>query len=251
MHAAVLVLLLPRAIADPVPAPSRSARWPLTPLAQVQFPDKLKCTVLYALRYESQANNLPVLRGLLRAHARMSNYAESVLDVIDRVLGFSGSHVRSWPLFARDSDALSLKNVVKTIQTNVKGIDNIYTQHKPLLHDILQHLFAGELKTQQFPFADSGNPRTCVTRCTCSARTAPRRRPWARPLVWGARSMADSARHRWHCAHCHTHDVHVREFALTRCRCFVSFLCSAASNSDVCPWPCFRILFLDAASTAA
>ena len=128
----------------------------------MQFPDKLKCTILYALRYESQANNLPVLRGPLRAHARMSNYSENVLEVIDRVLGYSGSHVRSWPLF-RDSDALSLKNVVKTIQSNVKGIDNIYTQHKPLVHEILQHLFAGELKTQQFPFADSGNPRTYVS----------------------------------------------------------------------------------------
>jgi len=154
------------------------------PSLQVQFPDKLKCTVLYALRYESQANNLPVLRGLLRAHARMSNYSENVLEVIDRVLGYSGSHVRTWPLF-RDGDALSLKNVVKTIQSNVKGIDNIYTQHKPLVHEILQHLFAGELKTQQFPFADSGSPRTCVHPPRCTRTRRARARPGAQQRARG------------------------------------------------------------------
>jgi vacuolar protein sorting-associated protein 45 len=133
---------------------------------EVQFSDKLRCVILYALRYEHAPNNLPQLRGLLRAHARLAGYSEHIVDTVDKVLGLSGSHTRTWPLFAQDSDALSLKSVVKSIQTGVKGIENIYTQHRSIMHGVLTNLFAGELKTMQFPFAESGNVKTSVE-CRC------------------------------------------------------------------------------------
>lgn len=130
---------------------------------EVQFIDKLRCTILYALRYGSMpSNNFQQFRAQLRAHAVMAGYTEAVVDIVDHVLATSTpSTARTWPLFAQDSDAISLKSVVKSIQTGVKGIENIYTQHRSLMHGILTSLFAGELKTAQFPFVEAGgNPKT-------------------------------------------------------------------------------------------
>lgn len=128
----------------------------------IMFLDKLRATMLYALRYDNQPNHLPILKGHLRAHARISGYSETVLEFIDKALTMSCAHTRTWPLFS-DSDgtaASSLKSVVKSIATNVKGIDNIYTQHKGIIVDILSHAMNGELKTVQFPFAESGSVKT-------------------------------------------------------------------------------------------
>ena len=140
---------------------------------EVQFMDKLRCTMLYGLRYENHPNQLPILRGQLRAHARVAGLRENVLELLDRVLALSGGHSRTWPLFGDEAEgaANSIKNAVKTLATNVKGIDNIYTQHRSLMFDILTQLYQGELKTMQFPFAEGGSVKTYVFCSTINAHS--------------------------------------------------------------------------------
>ena len=40
-----------------------------------------------------------------------------------------------------------------------KEVDNIYTQHKPLLWNILEQLSKGKLRTGQFPYHDQPSPK--------------------------------------------------------------------------------------------
>lgn len=96
----------------------------------------------------------------LRVCAESAGFSPQVVEVLDTLSAYSNAHTRTWPLWG--DDALSLRSVVKSIQSNVKGIDNIYTQHRSALYEILQTLFAGELKTMQFPFAENGSPKTSV-----------------------------------------------------------------------------------------
>jgi len=133
---------------------------------EIHVEDKLRCVMLYALRYAAHtSSNLPTLLSLLRAHARVSGYSDRIVEAVDRLLAYNGSHSRTWPLFGdADSNALSLKNVVKSIQSNVRGVDNIYTQHRSLMYEMVPLLMAGELKTSHFPFVEAGNPRTIYRR---------------------------------------------------------------------------------------
>jgi vacuolar protein sorting-associated protein 45 len=38
----------------------------------------------------------------------------------------------------------------------LKGVENVYTQHSPLLETTLQNLIKGKLRDQQYPFVDGG-----------------------------------------------------------------------------------------------
>ena len=38
----------------------------------------------------------------------------------------------------------------------LKGVENVYTQHSPLLETTLQNLIKGKLRDQQYPFIDDG-----------------------------------------------------------------------------------------------
>lgn len=38
----------------------------------------------------------------------------------------------------------------------LKGVENVYTQHSPLLETTLQNMIKGRLKDQQYPFVDGG-----------------------------------------------------------------------------------------------
>lgn len=39
----------------------------------------------------------------------------------------------------------------------LKGVENVYTQHTPVLENTLQSLIKGRLREQQYPFIDGGN----------------------------------------------------------------------------------------------
>jgi hypothetical protein len=139
-----------------------SVRFVLFFPSQIQFLDKLRCVLLYSLRYES-LGHLPVLKNIARAHAALANYDEHVVDnCIDTMLRLGGPNngpSRSWPLFPAHlaGDSISLKSLAKSIQTGVGvggGIENIFTQHKPVLHEILIKLFEQELRTSNFPFVE-------------------------------------------------------------------------------------------------
>ena len=121
--------------------------------------NKIRLVTLYAIRYEKHPNSaLHILMDLLTTVAGISS---AKLAVIPQVLAYHRS-LQDAPvaggftdLFTSDSTPFSQfrRNL------NLKGVENVYTQHSPRLETTLQNLIKGRLKEIQFPFLDGQHTR--------------------------------------------------------------------------------------------
>lgn len=112
---------------------------------KVREKDAVKLVILYALRYQNYNHN--DLSGLIEL-LKKRNVSERSLKSIVNVLEYAGSH-------ARQSNLFNVEDAVKITKTFIKGlsgVDNIYTQHKPLLHETLEDIVKGRLKDNLYPF---------------------------------------------------------------------------------------------------
>lgn len=50
-------------------------------------------------------------------------------------------------------------SVNNNLCVTVQGVENMYTQHQPLLHDTLDQLIKGRLKDSQFPYLGASSLR--------------------------------------------------------------------------------------------
>lgn len=64
------------------------------------------------------------------------------------VLEYGGKRVRGSDLFS-PKDAVA---ITKQFLKGLKGIENVYTQHQPLLQETLDQLIKGKLKDSQYPY---------------------------------------------------------------------------------------------------
>ncbi|CAG9819356.1 unnamed protein product [Phaedon cochleariae] len=126
---------------------------------EVRDTDAAKLVMLYALRYQNNSNN--DINGLIDT-LKKRNIPERLLRNIVNILEYAGSH-------ARQSDLLNVESAVKITKRFIKGlsgVDNVYTQHKPLLHDILEDIVKGRLKDQLYPLVgnhtNSGRPQDII-----------------------------------------------------------------------------------------
>lgn len=121
--------------------------------------DAAKLVMLYALRYQNHNNN--DVTGLIEL-LKKRNVSDRLLKNIVNILEYAGSH-------ARQSDLFNVENAVKITKRFIKGlsgVDNVYTQHKPLLHETLEDLIKGRLKEQLYPYLGShgsnGRPQDII-----------------------------------------------------------------------------------------
>uniref|UniRef100_A0A8C7ZG56 Vacuolar protein sorting-associated protein 45 n=1 Tax=Oryzias sinensis TaxID=183150 RepID=A0A8C7ZG56_9TELE len=106
--------------------------------------DAVRLVMLYALRYERHSSSiLPSLmedlnrRGVSERHRRV-------------IMQLRGSDLIT------PTDAVS---ITKQFFKGLKGVENVYTQHQPLLHDTLDQLIKGRLKDSQFPYLGASSLR--------------------------------------------------------------------------------------------
>eukprot|EP00808_Paulinella_micropora_P011765 g60228.t1 len=123
---------------------------------KIVFQDKLRAVLLYALRYEAQTQNILDLKRLLANHAKNENDQQQLMAV-DRIISHAGRSQRSGDLY---NNASIWKNMKKMASSSFKGVENIYTQHKPVLNQTLTSLLVGKLPTKEFPFAESTSNNT-------------------------------------------------------------------------------------------
>lgn len=71
-----------------------------------------------------------------------------ILQLIYNILEYSGINARQNNLFDREAVAKITKKLFK----GLSGVDNIYTQHTPLLNETLEDLIKGKLSLQTFPY---------------------------------------------------------------------------------------------------
>ncbi|XP_076184041.1 vacuolar protein sorting 45 [Ptiloglossa arizonensis] len=112
---------------------------------QIREIDSVKLVMLYALHYEKHANN--DISGLLNL-LKSKGISETYIKLVHSILQYSGINTRQSNLFDRESVAKKTKKLFK----GLSGIDNIYTQHTPLLSETLEDLIKGKLSSQTFPY---------------------------------------------------------------------------------------------------
>lgn len=113
--------------------------------------DAARLVMLYAIRYQSHTNN--DINGLLEVLKKRSVPDDLIQNVVN-VLEFGGNHARQSDLFGVENAAKITKRLFK----GLSGVENVYTQHKPLLHETLEDLIKNRLKESHFPFLQDQQP---------------------------------------------------------------------------------------------
>ncbi|XP_053207799.1 vacuolar protein sorting-associated protein 45-like [Panonychus citri] len=114
---------------------------------RVQNIDKLRLVMLYALRFENNSNQEI---GELKKILKSKGISDEQIKSIQNLLNYAGSKSQN----QTQADLLSTVNEVfkKRIIKGLKGIENIYTQHTPVLREIVEDLAKGRLKVNNFPY---------------------------------------------------------------------------------------------------
>merc|ERR550537_1255774 len=114
---------------------------------QITNMERLRLVLLYALRYEHSQSNQQ-----LKEELRSKKIGEDQLALVDLILRYAGSHVRSGDLFQNKSFLAQAKS---TITRGLRDVENVYTQHKTLVSNVATQLMAGKLKEATYPTLDS------------------------------------------------------------------------------------------------
>ena len=120
---------------------------------KVRDMDLVRVAMLYALRYEKHSSN--EIADLVDALAK-KGVGERSRRLVPMVLDYGGVKARGADLFGAEPPMAITKKFFK----GLKGVDNIYTQHKPLLVDTLEELIRGKgLRESQFPYLGNSQMR--------------------------------------------------------------------------------------------
>jgi vacuolar protein sorting-associated protein 45 len=117
---------------------------------------KLGLVALYALRYSRNPSNaVPMLVDLLIA---AGNVPPRTASLVTKALAYHNSLHESQTQAGISSlfESTGLFSGARDRFKGLKGVENVYTQHSPLLESILQNLIKGRLREQQYPFAEGG-----------------------------------------------------------------------------------------------
>lgn len=113
--------------------------------------DALRLVLIYALRYESSSSNAcPALVEDLFARG----LTQGDVNLISQIIGYGGNAVRGGDLFRNKS---ILKKLKKRYNRGLSDIENVFTQHRSLMEEVLDEMFKGKLKETDYPFA-MGSP---------------------------------------------------------------------------------------------
>ncbi|XP_054711867.1 vacuolar protein sorting-associated protein 45-like isoform X2 [Uloborus diversus] len=107
--------------------------------------DAIRLVMLYAVHYEKNSNN--DITGLIDV-LKKRNTNEKLIKMVRAVLEFSGHKGSASPLFTTENVRSFTKRVIK----GLKGVENIYTQHTPLLKEILDDIMKNKLKEMAYPY---------------------------------------------------------------------------------------------------
>lgn len=119
---------------------------------KVREVDAVVLVMLYALRHEGHPNN--DVRGLVSA-LRKRSVADHHIKLLSSLLDYGGARARQSDLFGTQG-AQDVASIRKRLFKGLKGVDNVYTQHKPLLIETLVEVVKGRLREGAFPYC--GNP---------------------------------------------------------------------------------------------
>ena len=116
--------------------------------------NKMRLVMLYALRYEREPSNRI---GKFREMLAQAGASPDQQALVGMMLQHYGAGSRSGDLFGNKSMLATMK---KSLQRQVKGVQNVYTQHQPFLAQQIEQLTKGTLSEATYPYLGAEPPVT-------------------------------------------------------------------------------------------
>jgi len=123
---------------------------------KVQASEKLRLSILFLLRYESYGD-------ISKIKSKLHEVGLSGMQtiILDHAIDYAGEARRTPGLF---SDGGFLAKMAKQVKRGLEGVENVYTQHLPLLSQHLDNVTKGKLNTNNYPIAAAkGGPSSAYT----------------------------------------------------------------------------------------
>lgn len=114
--------------------------------AQNDIHDVLRIVMLYALHYESNSGNIVAQ---LKDELARRNCSRDRIDMIDRLLENAGQKQRMHQLF-KTSTGHILKAATRMVGQFGKEVQNVLTQHTPLMKKLVDRVYNGTLSVEQY-----------------------------------------------------------------------------------------------------
>lgn len=115
--------------------------------------DKLRLVMLFSLRYEESPTIRRTLSEMVDALYAAGVGSDGV-HLISSLKQYAGSAKRSGDVFSNRSFFAMASN---TVRRGIGGVENVYTQHEPLLVYTLEDLLRRRLKASAFPTASAAD----------------------------------------------------------------------------------------------
>lgn len=111
--------------------------------------DRVRLVMLYALRFEGDTQRVS---GLMVALSQLGLKASNpqLYTALEGLLKYAGQDKRAGDLFGQRNILLKARAV---LTRGLAGVDNVYTQHVPLLSETLRMLAANDLSAAAYPYA--------------------------------------------------------------------------------------------------
>ncbi|KAF2720584.1 Sec1-like protein [Polychaeton citri CBS 116435] len=126
---------------------------------KVPADNKLRLVAIYALRYSNNSsNNTPALLDLLAVAGGLSRHR---INLVTKLLIYAQSLQRDIQGTSGLPDLIQpgmniFSEARSRFNRGLRGVENVYTQHSPLLSSTIQDLIKGRLSAQIYPFLDGG-----------------------------------------------------------------------------------------------
>ncbi|KAG2665696.1 hypothetical protein I3760_15G020700 [Carya illinoinensis] len=120
--------------------------------------DRLRLVMLYALRYEKESP-VQLMQLFNKLASQSPKYKPGLVQFL---LKQAGVDKRTGDLYGNRD----LLNIARNMARGLKGIENVYTQHQPLLFQTMESISKGRLKDVDYPFVGNhfqqGRPQEVV-----------------------------------------------------------------------------------------
>lgn len=106
--------------------------------------DRLRLVMLYALRYEKD-NPVQLMQLFNKLASRSAKYKSGLVQFLIKQAGVDR---RTGDLYGNRD----LMNIARNMARGLKGVENVYTQHQPLLFQTMENINKGRLREADYPF---------------------------------------------------------------------------------------------------
>ncbi|KAM0839381.1 hypothetical protein ACQ4PT_060356 [Festuca glaucescens] len=120
--------------------------------------DRLRLVMLYALRYEKESP-VQLMQLFNKLASRSAKYKSGLVQFL---LKQAGVDKRTGDLYGNRD----LLNIARNMARGLKGVENVYTQHQPLLFQTMEGIVKGRLRDADYPLVGNhfqqGRPQDVV-----------------------------------------------------------------------------------------